>query len=270
MVGSQVGIGAAGGGPIGLLIGDSLRWFGGVGSLLRAHFIRDRWLMRSVTKRALSKVALRFRRYPLLAAPSALLNTLGQQLPPLLIAAVHGPVAAGSFFIVQKVMAVPITAIGRSIGDAYVGEFSRVVRVAPHRGPRVYLRVAGTLAAIALLPAITMGIGGRRLVPFFLGAGWEEAGVYLQIASVMFFAKFVANPLSQTLLLLQRQDWQLVWDAGRLLLVCAAMLTVSRYGVPSITVAAYAMTMCLSYVLLAAMSVYALRRHAHVTESRLG
>ena len=52
---------------------------------------------------ALSALAFRYRRYPVLAAPSLLLRLLAQFLPTILVAALYGPMVGGFFGLGQRV-----------------------------------------------------------------------------------------------------------------------------------------------------------------------
>ena len=257
MVGTQVGLGAVGAGPLGLIVGDSLRWAGGSTALVSVALRRDLSSLRSVRWSRVREQARRFWKFPMLSAPSSLANTLGQQLPPLLIAAFYGPQVAGGFYIVQKILAVPVTLLGRAIGDAYISEFGGIVRASPARAKETYRQTAVLLLAVGILPTLILIIGGRTLLPFFLGAEWRDAGIYLQIVALMFLAKFVVNPLSQTLVLLERQGAQLGWDLGRLMIVNGAIIATARAGgSPTSAVAAYSLSMLVAYVVLYGISMH--------------
>src|SRR5690606_22470996 len=89
------------------------------------------------------------------------------------------------------------------------------------------------------------------LLPLVFGEQWGNAGVYLQIVALMFLAKFVVNPLSQTLVLLERQGTQLAWDLGRLVVVNGAIFAIASSGRGATTaVAASSLSMLAAYLCL--------------------
>lgn len=263
MVGTQIAVGIMWKGPVGLLVGDSFKWAGGSGRLAAATWREEAALLKGVRWEGMMEQARRYRKFPLLSAPSSLANTLGQQFPALIIAGFYGPYVAGSFYLVQKILAVPVTFLGRSISDAYIGEFSQLLRHDRAGAARLYYKMARTLLLVGVLPTIALVLGGGVVTRWVLGAEWSDAGTYLQIVALMFLAKFVVNPLSHTLVLMQRQGVQLVWDVGRMLVVNGAILVVALGGLaPVAAIWAYSLSMFVAYVLLYVLCVRSLAEHA--------
>jgi len=249
MVVTQIVLGALRGGPLGLVVGDGFKWAGGSSTLVAAAWRKDARLLKGVRRRALIAGARKYWKFPLLSAPSSLANTLGQQLPALIIAGFYGPRVAGSFYLVQKVLAVPVTFVGRAIGDTYIGEFAQRLRTDRSGAQRLYRKLTRLLITVGFPPTIVLAVGGGVLLPWALGSQWHDAGLYLQVVAVMFLAKFVVNPLSHTLVLLQRQGTQLAWDLGRLAFVNGSIFFVARSkATPLAAVTAYAVSMLAAYV----------------------
>ena len=59
-------------------------------------------------------------------APAGVLNVAGLYLPILLLAWLYGPVVAGYVGFTQRVLGLPMTLIGQSVAQVYLGELSSV------------------------------------------------------------------------------------------------------------------------------------------------
>ena len=78
-----------------------------------------------------------------------------------------------------------------------------------------------SLAALAIFPALIVGIFGEQIFAMAFGPEWGAAGRYARILTPMFFMRFIAGPLSYTLYLSQRQLHALIWQAGVLAMTWA-------------------------------------------------
>jgi len=256
MVLAQVALGWLGTGNLGLLVGDVLGRAAGITRLLRSA--RSIWALPCLS--SLGQAALRYRKFPLMSMGSTLLNRLGLQLPYLLLAGFYGPQVAGWYMLVQRVMGLPSSLVGQAVAQVYLGEASRLRRENPTALKALYINTAQKLFLIGALPILVGGMVGSLLFGFIFGKDWAMAGKYLFLLTPMFAVQFVVVPLSQTLVVLERQELQLVWDVLRLLLVFAALQGSSVLGWKSLwAVGALGLTMLASYVALAWMSLSVLR-----------
>ena len=112
----QVGTGAAGVGPVGLMAGGVVGHTAGCGRLALGAVRRSSAAFRGLTRRALRAAASRYRRFPILSTPSGLLNHLGIYFPVILLSAFYGPRYAGLFALTQRAINVPLVLVGTSVG----------------------------------------------------------------------------------------------------------------------------------------------------------
>ncbi|SCF01289.1 lipopolysaccharide biosynthesis protein [Micromonospora marina] len=178
----------------------------------------------------LPAVARRYRRFPLLLAPSGLLNVLGTQLPVLLIASWYGSAVAGWLGLTQRVIAVPAALVASAVAQVYLGEVARIAREQPRRGRRVFLDASRRLALIAGPGALLVLVGAPAAFNLVFGPQWDSSGAYAQALAVFMAAQIVVSPLSQTLVVFERQALQLAWDAGRVAVVAGAVSVVALVG----------------------------------------
>lgn len=198
----------------------------------------------------------RYIRFPLLLAPSGLLNTLGLQLPLLLLAHFYGPQVAGWLGLTQRVLALPLTLLGTAIAQVYLSELARAARTDLRRAAALFFRstrlllIAGTVIAVVLL------VAAPTLFSLFLGQKWYASGVYAQAMAVGLAAQMVASPLSQTLIVLERVWTQLGWDVCRVVCIGAVIVIThlsgagvvqSLWWITLVSLCCYAMSWILSF-----------------------
>ena len=122
---TQVGLGLAGVRPIGLLLGLGIGRLCGIGGA-----ISDGGLLRAPgpgCRRCVAAVR-RYRRFPLVASWSKLLNTAGLQVPLLLISVVYGDARAGLLGLTVRVIGGPAGVIGQAVYQVFTAEASAKVR----------------------------------------------------------------------------------------------------------------------------------------------
>ncbi|MCL7456937.1 oligosaccharide flippase family protein [Micromonospora sp. MSM11] len=230
IVATQLAAGLAGLRPGGLALGL------GVGQVASALVLLRGAGLRAGQARAgrldLLRVARRYRRFPLLLAPSGLLNVLGTQLPVLLVAAWYGGAVAGWLGMTQRIIAVPAALIASAVAQVYLAEMSRAVREDPGSARLIFVRATRKLVLIGAASATAVVVVAPTAFGFLFGAQWRTSGTYAQALALFMAAQFVAAPLSQTLVVFERHGRQLGWDVGRALLVPGAVTVVAVSGLP--------------------------------------
>lgn len=242
-LGTQIGTGVAGAGSVGLLLGlavGRLCALGGMvsrGGLLRQPVVRVDLLRRAVR---------RFRHFPLLAAPSVLLNSAGLNLPVLVISALYGDVRAGLLGLTVRVIATPSTIIGQAVSQVFTGESGARIREPGQALGALLRRTTLRLAAVGSIPALVLICAGPQLFGFVFDPHWVESGRYAQILSLAYLAGFIAAPLASTLFLLEHQGQLLIWSAARVVLTTAGPAVCGLLHLPITTAIA---TLCCGQVL---------------------
>lgn len=234
------------GGPLGLILGDVVGRVAGISKFYTLFRARAwRWPSGTHLRRMIS----RYKRFPLIASGSSLLNSAGLHLAPLLLAIGYGPFVAGSFALAQRIVGLPIGLIGASVGKVYFNKLAVVARERPSDLRRLLTGTVGGLLALGLVP---LGLAMLIAPPLFgvvFGADWVEAGKYIQIAAVAYLLQFAIGPVGQTLHALERQVLQLGWDILRVVLVFTAILGSSFVGLgPYGAIAAYTVAMGVCYI----------------------
>lgn len=230
----QVGLGVVSLGPFGLLIGYASGYFFGAGSLLPGSGVLKGG---AHPFSRLGAMLRRYRRFPLLLAPSGLLNVAGVQLPIVFMAWIYGGDVAGWLGMTQRVIGLPVTLIGTAMAQVYLAHIARRVRSDLNSALALFYRATrGLLVAAGLLLMVTL-ILAPTAFQFVLGSEWGQSGDYARALAFGMAAQLVASPLSQTLIALERAGTQFAWDASRAGLVLGGITIVSASGAsPIVTI----------------------------------
>lgn len=183
-------------GPLGLVIGEALSRVVGIWRLARA--------VRPLPRPSLAEIreaATRHKRFPKWVMPSALIDSGASLLVLPLIAHYFGLAAAGQYFMVQRVVSIPVGLLGGGIADALHVEFARLAREDGHALRPFFLRSARRLVLIgAACGGLIALLGLFGAVPV-LGPHWSMAGQMLALSSPWAAAMLAVSPLTRSLLL---------------------------------------------------------------------
>jgi O-antigen/teichoic acid export membrane protein len=254
---TQIGLGLAGVRPVGLLLGLGVGRLCGIGGALS-----EGGLFRRARPGLPDLIAAvrRYRRFPLVASWSKLLNTAGLQLPLLLISVVYGDAGAGLLGLTVRVIGGPAGVIGQAVYQVFTAEASAKVRGDERELAAFTRRSVLRLLAIGVGPAALIIAFGPLAFSLVFGPEWEQAGVFAQLLAIAYLAEFAVTPISQTLFILERQGVQAFWDITRLVLTAGGPLVCLALGAPITTaVAVLAGSHIASYTLLYLLSMRSAR-----------
>jgi O-antigen/teichoic acid export membrane protein len=190
-----------------------------------------------------------------------MLNVVGQQAPGLLIAALHGSVAAGFVALTMRVLGAPVGMVADATAQYAAGAFGLRIRSGdPVR--RLALRLVVRLATAGVVAVCVVVLLGPVVFSTVFGAEWAVSGTYAQVLVPAFAVQVAASPVTQVLSMLHRQGTQLTWDAARLVLSTAAVLVPSVLGASMpVVLLALASAMTVSYTAVLLLVLRATRRH---------
>jgi O-antigen/teichoic acid export membrane protein len=265
----QLALGFISIGTGGLLSGYTVGQFTGILPLLQLIGPDDHRMIRNTHLSGIIKTAKRYRRFPLLSSWSSLLNSGGLQLPTLLIIGIYGPAFAGLFALTQRLIGIPIVVIGNSVSQVYFASASQLALDNPTALMRFFLRIARLSFLISVVPVFFIALIGPWLFEHLLGPEWRTAGELVQIMAPMFVTQTVVPPLSQTIFILERQDIQVLWDLGRLLMVAGTFIGSSILHLePKTAIGLYVVTMCFTDIILFLINRHLLQRHVQNAVNR--
>lgn len=254
---TQVSLGVAGAGPIGLLSGQLIAQSAGIGTLSRSFLGKE--VLRGTSMATILASAKRYIRFPLVSSWGSFLNSAGLYLPAIGFATLYGPVVAGWFALAERMVKLPLTLIGNSAAQVYMGEAAAKARQAPGGMRALFKSFAIKLSVFGLLPAVVFFSGGPVIFGAVFGPDWATAGTIAKWLSLASAVRLVASPLSQTLTLMERQGIQVLWEGSRVACIGAVFWLAHSYGWEPVTcVLSYSLVMMASYLTIIALSWFAL------------
>jgi O-antigen/teichoic acid export membrane protein len=257
-IGSQILLGVFRAGPIGLLVGHIIGEGGGSGGLARLSWKKDKQLFKTVSIMKSREVAWRYRKFPFYMTWASILNSAGLQIPPVLFASFYGPKVAGWFFLTQKVIAMPVTLIGRSVSQVFVGEVAELANSDPVALRKLFRKINLKLLLSGLGPCLLVVLFGEKFFATVFGNNWLVSGKYAQLMAFVYLLKLSSESLINHALL-ERQEISLIWGTIRLILVCSAIVTFHSLGYSDFAaVAAFSAAMLISYITNFALWNYAI------------
>jgi lipopolysaccharide exporter len=259
---TQVALGAAGAGALGLLIGDVIGRVAGGGGLAFL-VLRERPRGR-VTRARVLAVAARYRRFPLLTTWAGLLNIGSLQLPSIMFSAGFGAAAAGLYALSFNMLVLPTMLLGQAVGQVFLSRAATLVRE-PERLRQLTERTAVALFACGLPLFGLVMLGGPQLFATVMGAQWEQAGRYAQVLAPWFIVWLVSNPLSGLLSVREWQGSALAFTTFEFGLRMGALLIGVHRDSPMLAVA----LLSASGVIISVASIFRFMRAGHSSIDRV-
>jgi O-antigen/teichoic acid export membrane protein len=194
---TQLGFGAIQSSPFGLLLGHML--YSGLGSLglIRIIWQKERGLLLNVKLTQLRAMGHSYRRYPYASVPESIFNTIGSELPTILIASATLGSEAGFLMLATRVMGLPIGFIGSSIGQVYLAEAPEHLR--QNSLVDFTRKTMKKLLLIGTPPILLAGILSPFFFPFIFGDEWGRSGVIMAWLTPYFILQFIVSPISMVL-----------------------------------------------------------------------
>jgi O-antigen/teichoic acid export membrane protein len=247
---AQIGLGLSGFGKGGVIGGDVVGRATGAAVFSLREFGRIRLLLLNSARPPLKVLARRYRRFPLIASWSGILNVCGLQLPILLIAAEFGSAAVGFFALAQRLMIAPITLVSSSVSQVFISEAAALARDDYVGLKSLVERLTRRLAMWAGPPALIFFVIAPWAFRVVFGPNWITAGQMARWLVPSVFAQFVLSAVAPILNIIERQDLQLLWDVVRFVLLGVIVLLVGSFGSALQTVMAYSLGLATLYVFL--------------------
>lgn len=169
---------------------------------------------------------------PMIALPSALINTVAQQIPLLLTGTRFGEHAAGLLGTAWRTISAPMSIISTSAQDVFKNraaeEFNRTGQC---RG--AYKQTLRLLAILGVFPSLVLFFWGPELFALVFGEPLREAGEIARIFAPLLFIRFFASPLGYTFLIVRQAKIDLYWQIGLL------AVSIATFTLPSEAMSAF-------------------------------
>ncbi len=220
--GTQIGLGFATSGPLGLVLGMALNMGAGAVGLLARLLTANRASLADISTARMRKAFRDHIRFPKYSALEAVCNSASIFLPVVLIAA-HAPAAEAGFVILaMQVMQAPMSLIGNAVAQVYMSQAP-----AAHREGDLgafTVRILGGLMRTGVGPLIFAGIVAAPAFAIIFGAEWRAAGELVAWMTPWFVMQFLSSPVSMSLHVTGHQRAALLLQIAGLVIRVGAVL----------------------------------------------
>jgi|LFRM01.1.fsa_nt_gb O-antigen/teichoic acid export membrane protein len=246
-------------GPLGLILGHIVSQIAGITTLARAMWKKERERFKAISLSRMLSVAKTYKSFPIFAFPASIVNTLSLELPALVLLALYNSEVVGYYALANMLVVLPGSLISGSMGQAYIGEASKMVRERSRELRSLYVRTLKHLFVVGVPLIGIPALCAPFIVPFIFGAAWAEAGWYCWPLAVMVIAKFVVSPTDH-LQLYGYNHWTLMWDVTRVIVVISAFYLSYMFKLTIImTLMTYALGMFGMYIVAVALNLKAIK-----------
>lgn len=205
----SIGLGILKAGPVGLILGTI------VGQLtetfyLGLKFFKDNsFFDNSDSFKQIKRVIIKYKKFPRYSLGSALLNTASLQLPVLILSKYFDSGTAGLFFHAHKVLSLPMSMIGSSMGQVFFQQASKKSNDEIFISHFTY-KTFKKLLFIGVAPLSIILVFGDIIFAFTFGSEWRISGQMAQLLSPWLLMVFIFSPISTLTFVFERQEIALV------------------------------------------------------------
>jgi len=263
--GTQIALGLAGAGSLGLVIGFLVGQAAGSLLLTRRLILPQLAAIRAVTRERIVAFLRRHVRFPLLSSWSGMLQEAGNNyLAIVLVTILYGPHIGGFLFLADRIVGRPLLIVTTSMLQASASEFSVMVGNRVGDIERHFKRVVGVqfLMAIAWCGAVAL------LMPFVVtplfGESWTAAIPYIQLACIAYVFQASMHPVSPMLQILERQDLIAIFEVFRAAVLVLSLVLPAAWGYDAlVALSAYVIAQSLAQMVFYRLQVLVIRGTRH-------
>jgi O-antigen/teichoic acid export membrane protein len=233
-------------GPLALILGQVSGQAAGSTSL-GALIVKKNWpLFKGFRWSEIRYAAIRYKRFPIYSTWGGVFNTAGQQLPPLLFAALFSPASAGIYMLANRVLALPMSLVGSAVANVF---FSKAAE-ASRKGKlgQLVMGIHEKLAHLAMPPALILTFLGPDIFVIIFGKEWRQAGEFAQWMAPWIYLVFITSPLTTLFAILEKQAQGMLFQGILLFIRIGTLVTGARQQNEMLAVALFACGSALCYI----------------------
>lgn len=227
MASVQSGVGFIKTGATGLITGQILSQI--VANYRMAKNTQQNYDLNKLKKTEIKRLAKRYIDFPKFSMWAVLANSLAYNLTNILISIYYSVATLGLYSLAQKMLGMPASLIGSSIGQVYFQEATKekqetgkAVKTFKKTSKKLFiLSVAMFTPLYFILPTVFEWVFGQE---------WRVAGEYAQITLPFVAAQFISAALSNTNNIFEKQKIALTWQIALLALSLGTVMAAVLLG----------------------------------------
>lgn len=182
----------------------------------------------------------------LFTVPGQFINSFSYTLILLSVTALYSTKQIGYYSISVKLLGIPMVLVSANVARLYLQKMSETKNSG--NAPYVlYKRILRLLSLISFILFGSLAIAAPFVSEFIFGKGYDEAGIYISILSVMFIFRFVTSSLSGTYVIYNVQYREVFFQIA-LIIVGVLVYLITFYL--SLNIYLYFLLISISYALV--------------------
>jgi len=254
----NLGMGWSGFGVSGLIVAGLSGQLAATTVLGRTIWKHDKKILRCIDKLKIFALIKKYKKFPLLNLPNAVIDSFRLSGINLLIAKYFATATLGQFSLAWKMVQVPIVLVGGSLAQVFFQKVSSSKKSDLYAIIVKYIKKASLISAPIFL---LVYLFSEDVFGFVFGKDWVLAGEAASVMAPWLFINFVSSPLVSIMLILNKQELVLLFSLFYSSVPLGLIVLFYHYGF--IEVLAYITTaMSVMLLLFSAVIVY------HVKQER--
>ena len=156
-----------------------------------------------IKKIRLLALVRRYKKFPIFNLPNALIDGVRLSGINILIANLFTVAMLGQFSFAWKMLQLPVSLLGKSLSQVFFQKIAETPKAALHHLVQKFL-FKSTL--LALLPFLGIYFFATDIFTFVFGKEWKVSGEIASILAPWLYLNFLSAPLSNVLIVLNRQE----------------------------------------------------------------
>lgn len=182
--------------------------------------------------------------------PSSSLNSLANNLMPILILTFFGPKEAGVYFFSIKILSSPLSLISSSISKVFFQRSSELLLDNKQKLFNLTKNIVITNLGIMIILLIIINTIGMHILELYFLEKWNNLRLYTLILSILIFARTSFNPISSLIVVLNKNLQGLIFNSYLFLINLMAIYFGFLYNNITITILILAIFGGIGYVFL--------------------
>ena len=188
-----------------------------IANLRLSKVLFDKILFDKINKQKIIKLGLRYIDFPKYSVFAILANKMSYQLTNIIISSMYSIVTLGYYSLVQRVLGLPSSLIGTSIGKVFFSEANQEKR----KYGNVINSFRNTIIKLIIIGIPIFGLlyfTVENLFAFVFGEEWRVAGEYAKIIIPFYFIQFIVSAISTVEAVMEKQNIDLIFNICLLLI----------------------------------------------------
>ena len=182
-------------------------------------------------------IAVSFNRFPKFSMPAGFLRVLGVELPVIILTGFYSPAAAGLYALANRVLNVPVSAIGNAVSQVFIT--SAVTSGRDGSLGKLVSQVHSKMTLLGMPLALVLVFIGPEIFHLVFGEAWRKAGSFAQWMAPWLYLVFVSAPLTTLTAVLGKQKQGLIFNGVLFFLRLLALYAGVKFNDLYLTVTLY-------------------------------